>query len=221
MTPLQHRFLAILSLLLISLFAAGCGPEETLQNGQLTGESGGDSPGIVDPLATAAAEATAIVRQAQATALVLRAESEAQATIDASRREAADNGSDTGSNDQREDSILTSSPPPVLQATAVIPVKVLAVGFAAEGGMIQVRFQAPVDVADRWLQGQVYIIDEESGREYKEIPVMPRIGPLFGKPARQGQNGYFMLVNGPQPLGPGAAVTVVLGDHIEEGWRLP
>ena len=46
---------------------------------------------------------------------------------------------------------------------------------------------------------------------------MPKVGPLIGKPMREGQPGYVMFVNGPVPLQPGATVTVKLGNYIEEG----
>jgi hypothetical protein len=45
---------------------------------------------------------------------------------------------------------------------------------------------------------------------------MPRIGPLFGKPKREGQAGYVMLINGPTPLKGGERVTVVLGNYTQE-----
>ena len=44
-----------------------------------------------------------------------------------------------------------------------------------------------------------------------------KVGALIGKPIRQGQPGYVMLVNGPVPLPPGSTVTVMLGNFREEG----
>jgi hypothetical protein len=95
-------------------------------------------------------------------------------------------------------------------------VEVLSVGFAGEGGYIHVQFRAPVEVAKRWNQGVISVIDQETGTAYTQIPVMPKIGALIGRPARNGQPGYVMLVNGPVPLRPGALVTVVLGGHTFE-----
>ena len=75
------------------------------------------------------------------------------------------------------------------------------------------RFYAPPEEAEKWWQGSVSVEDETSGALYNEIPVMPKIGPLIGRPKLPGQIGYVMLVNAPPYLQPGAIVTVVLGVH--------
>ena len=215
MYGLKTRRLAVLLLFIgpLLLLIVACGGNLAPESESPPEDFPSTNSGAGDPLATAAAQATAIVQQAQATALVLRAQSEAQATVQAIIPAPE---TTTGNTEAGVASPPVSTPSPTAEATAIIPIEVLSVGLAAEGGMIQVRFRAPVDVADRWFQGQVYLIDEASGREYKEIPVMPRIGPLFGKPAHDGQTGYFMLVNAPEPLQSGTIVTVVLGNHIEE-----
>ena len=211
-----YRLAAILLSGLVILLTFGCGNDQAPGDAPVAAETDSTSPIDADPLAAAAAQATAIVQQAEATALILQAQSEAEATVQsaaAAQPSSSTRAPETGS-------LVTTPPTVVAQATVSIPIEVLSVGFAAEGGMIQVRFRAPADVADRWLQGSVYLIDETTGAEYKEIPVMPRIGPLFGKPIRDGQPGYVMLINGPELLQPGANVTVVLGNHVEEGWSL-
>ena len=102
------------------------------------------------------------------------------------------------------------------EAGEPIPVEILSVGFAGEGGMIMIRFQASPEEAEKWWQGSVTVTDEGNGAVYDEIPVMPKIGPLIGRPKVAGQPGYVMLVNTPPWLRPGAMVTVVLGAHTFE-----
>jgi len=215
------RLAALLTLVLSASLATACGSDPVPQGASPQVEMPPAESPAVDPLATAAAQATAIVQQAQATAMILQAESMAQATVQAAARSvAAQQPAAAASENAAPGPSTAATLPPPTEALAEIPIEVLGVGFAADGGMIEVRFRAPVDVADRWLQTDVYLIDEGTGAEYREIPVMPRIGPLFGKPVRDGQPGYFMLVNAPVPLQPGATVTVVLKDHIEEGIKV-
>jgi hypothetical protein len=92
-------------------------------------------------------------------------------------------------------------------------VEIVRVGFAGEGGFIIIQFKAPAEVAERWWQGDFLVVDEETETEYKEVPVMPKIGPLISKPKLAGQVGYVMLVNTPPGLSTGARVTVMLGDY--------
>ena len=42
------------------------------------------------------------------------------------------------------------------------------------------------------------------------------IGPLIARPKEDGQLGYVMFMNAPQPLQPGSRVTVVLGNFKQE-----
>lgn len=212
------RLAALLTLSLSALLATACGSDIAPQEASLQVKTTPADPAAADPLATAAAQATAIVQQAQATAMILQAQAEAEATLqNAGQTTQTDPPSATEPQGSTADQTMAQQADPVAIATPEIPIEVLSVNMAADGGMIEVRFLAPADIADRWLQTDVYIVDETTGAEYREIPVMPRIGPLFGKPARDGQPGYFMLVNGPQPLQSGATVSVVLKDHVEEG----
>jgi len=195
-----------------------------------------------DAIAKAASEATAIVQQARATALVLQARTLATALIEqagaapatpappgparlpvvtparvgpaetpglgddeTSQLSPAEPATPTGGEAGEE-----TTPAPDESATAV---ELLGVGFAADGGFIMVQFRAPPLVATQWWQGSISVTDEATGSVYNEIPVMPIIGPLIGKPVEAGQMGYAMLVNAPTPLKTGAVVTVVLGDY--------
>jgi hypothetical protein len=45
---------------------------------------------------------------------------------------------------------------------------------------------------------------------------MPRIGPLIGRPGREGQLEYIMPIKAPPILRPDALVTVVLGSYTSE-----
>jgi hypothetical protein len=71
-------------------------------------------------------------------------------------------------------------------------------------------------VAAKWWPGNVSVTDEATGTVYNEIPVMPKIGPLIGRPKLEGQMGYVMLVHNPPALKPGAVVTAKLGEYTFE-----
>lgn len=214
------RHLAVLTSILGCLIIgaslmAGCASA----NGSASGVQASEQ----DLLEQAAREATAIVQQAQATALVLQAQAQATAVVGKANND--------------------SNPTPVPEATwmAYLPtaevtdevvietqeaetqdvteqdrantVSVISVGMAGEGGFIMVRFYAPPKVAERWWQGSVSIQEEGDGTTYNEIPVMPKIGPLIGRPKQEGQMGYVFLVNMPPGLQSGDLVTVTLGDY--------
>lgn len=166
----------------------------------------------------AEAQATAIIEQAQATALVLQAQTQATQVM----AEALNPGQASKPEPTRSISLPTAAaentaedPTPTLSVgeQPVQEIKIMSVGFAGEGGLIIVRFLAPPEEAEKWWQGSVVVIDEANGSEYNEIPVMPRIGPLIGRPKRDGQSGYVMLINTPPGLQSGAMVTVTLGKY--------
>jgi hypothetical protein len=176
----------------------------------------------VSILDQAAAEATAIVQRAEATALMLQAQAKATAVMaKAIAVEHTPTPAPTrvvliGRKD-RATATPTPTPKPGLedeQLESQEPaVEVVRVGFSAEGGMIHIQFRAPPDVATKWWQGSVSVTDEATGTTFNEIPVMPRIGPLIGRPLREGQLGYVMLMHTPPALKPGSKVTVVLGKY--------
>ena len=181
-----------------------------------------------NPLEQAAAQATALVQRAQATALVLQAQAQATALIAGAVATQAPTPLPTAWTVRPTAAPETTPLPAVadtpLAPTVVIsntdPVQVLSVVIAAEGGFVLVNYKAPPEVATKWYQGAVWVKDEASGTVYSEIGVLPVVGPLFGRPVEPGQPGYVMLVNAPEPLQPGAVITVVLGDYRFEHVRI-
>jgi hypothetical protein len=92
----------------------------------------------------------------------------------------------------------------------------LGVGMAGDGAYVAVSYRAPVALARTWIQDSVYVVDEKTQLVYKDIPIMPVIGPLIGRPGQDGQPGYVMLQNYYQVLRAGSVVTVVLGNYRRE-----
>jgi hypothetical protein len=194
-------------------FLAGCAARQAPQ---------APTPGLVEQ---AALEATAILERAKATALVRSARASAEALVQppsaagealpalpTARPTAFTSPASTspGTPTAVADALPTNLPD---SPTAAEQVRILSVGFAAEGAYLHIQYQAPVEIAKRWTQGNVYAIAEESGAIFNEIPVMPVIGALFSKPIRHDQPGYIMLVNANQSLKPGMLVTIVLGSY--------
>jgi hypothetical protein len=169
----------------------------------------------------AAAEATAIVQRAEATAMMLEAQAKATAVM--VKASVADHTPTPAPTlvvrvDPKDLATAVPTPDPsrkgqVQPTQQEQTVEVTRVGFAGEGGMIQVQFHAPPEIAAKWWQGSVSVTEEVTGMTYDEIPVMPRIGPLIGRPKRPGQLGYVMLMHAPPALKPGSKVTVVLGEY--------
>ncbi|MGA2264625.1 MAG: hypothetical protein ABSH28_24745 [Acidobacteriota bacterium] len=56
-------------------------------------------------------------------------------------------------------------------------VEILGIGLAAEGTLISVSYKVPPSVARRIRQGTVYVVDEANNKSYREVPVMPAMGP--------------------------------------------
>jgi hypothetical protein len=207
----SRQVAVILGLVLCSLLLGACAAQS------------GNAAAPPDVLDEAAAEATAIVGQAQATALVLKAQAQATAvmaqavTFSQSATPAPTLVAQVAAANQPA---ASPRPTPLSEEEAeeTVPqtVEVLRVGFAGEGGMIHIQFRAPPAEAAKWWQGSVSVTDETSETVYNEIPVMPKIGPLIGRPKREGQLGYVMLTNTPPYLQPGAVVTVKLGNYTFE-----
>jgi len=174
-----------------------------------------------DLLDSAAAQATAIVQQAEATVMVLRAQARATAVMEQALEfnrtptagpmpaPSAVSGDQPAPSPTPTEKPEEDKPDPDVQQA----VEVTQVGLAAEGGFIIVRFLAPPDEAEKWWQGSVSVTDEGNGAVYEEIPLLPRIGLMIARPKVAGQLGYVLLVNAPPLLRPGALVTVVLGAH--------
>ena len=195
----------------------------------------GGASSALDPREKAAAEATALIQNAEATAVVMKAQAMATALVQ--------NASTAGPTSvlatqtptpgvtpvvpsepltAQATSAASPSPPATGQAAVVLSaeesrVQLLGVSLAPETGLIVVQFKASPYVANRWQQGQVYVVDEETDTRYSVIPVAPLIGPLFSRPKYEGQIGYVMFTNTPPPgLHAGSRVTVVLGDFRQE-----
>jgi len=184
--------------------------------------SNGGKPVQENLLDKAAQEATAIIQQAQATALVLQAQAQATAVVYQANKytpEAVPEATwmayvpTAESTEGAESETQGDQTESLTDQEAVQTVEVVSVGLAGEGGLIIIRFLAPVKVAERWWQGSVSVEVESSDEIYNEIPVLPRVGPLIGRPKIDGQYGYVMLVNSPPGLQSGSLVTVVLGDY--------
>lgn len=94
-------------------------------------------------------------------------------------------------------------------------VSVLSVGYAAEGGYLVVNLTAPPRLAMLWQPSEFSITDESTGAVYDNVPLMPKVGFLIGRPATEGQIGYVMLENKPY-LKPGSRVTVRVGGVVKE-----
>lgn len=192
-------------LLIIGLLLAGCNSQQV-------------TPLENDVLSQAASEATAIIQQAQATALVLQAQAQATDMVSQASAQSQASGADPTLvvpvvNQARETSSDSPTPEPAQARGSAGEVRILRVSYAAEGGFIMVRYLAPPEESEKWWQGDVSVTDEASGNVYNEIPVMPKIGPLIGRPKREGQIGYVMLMNTLPQLQPGSSVTVQLGNY--------
>jgi hypothetical protein len=121
---------------------------------------------------------------------------------------------------EKTNSLMTCSP--VLATSSAKEVKpmpdieLLSVQYDYDGGFIMVQYRAAPSVAQRIASDQVYVIDENTGTVYNDIPVAPLIGPLLGRPKQDGQTGYAMFVNFDYGIRAGSTVTVVLDGFRQE-----
>jgi hypothetical protein len=92
------------------------------------------------------------------------------------------------------------------------------VGFGADGVYIAVSYTAPPELAAKWIQGDIFVVDEKSGTVFNQTALVPVIGWLFQRPMEQGQYASVMLVNSYHgfQIKSGAVVTVVLGKYKRE-----
>ncbi len=95
------------------------------------------------------------------------------------------------------------------------------VGFAADGGYIMVSYSGPVTIIHTFRQDDVYVYDETTRGVYKDIPVVPILGPLQGKPVNDDQMAYTMLKNYYGGIKSGSVVSVVLGKYKREHYVIP
>lgn len=216
---MPRRALLLTALL---LFVMGCSPAASVQE-------------------QAAAEATAIIESARATALVMDARATAGALLEPAAPPSAtpqptrliapavQSPAATPTLLMMTEPVTASLPITNTTASGGTPapsnsqVSLLRVSFGNDGQLIYVQFLAPPEVARNWQQGFLYVIDEETGTQYADIPVAPVLGPLLSKPIRDGQPGYVMLINTNMSLGGNRYLTVVLGEyrweHVKIGHR--
>ena len=96
--------------------------------------------------------------------------------------------------------------------------RLAGVSFGAEGIYIDVSYTCPPELAQKWLQGDIFVVDEKSGTVFKQVAQVPVIGWLFQRPMTPEQSASVMLVNSYHGfrLEPGDTVTVVLGKYRRE-----
>ena len=87
----------------------------------------------------------------------------------------------------------------------------VSVGFGAEGSYIDVSYKAPPALAKLWMQGDIFVVNEQTGVIYRDTVLMPVVGWLFQRPMDSGQMASVMLVN--HGLKTGDLVTAVLGKY--------
>jgi len=89
--------------------------------------------------------------------------------------------------------------------------ELFSVTVGANNEMIGVNYTAPPQLAQRWIQGDVFVVNEANNRVYRDTVLMPVVGWLFQRPAAFGQIASVMLIN--NGLKNGDQVTVVLGKY--------
>jgi hypothetical protein len=92
--------------------------------------------------------------------------------------------------------------------------ELISVGFGAEGAYIDVSYKAPPALAKKWLQGDIFVVNQKTGVIYNDTVLMPVVGWLFQRPVDPDQVASVMLVN--RGLKSGDAVLVVLGKFKRE-----
>jgi hypothetical protein len=207
------RRVMISILLLVLLLAGGCSSPAAPPPPNSTAVA---TEGVE---AQAAREATVIVARARATAMVLKAQAEATslAQPDSPTPEADPAGAVATA-------VLGTSTAP--RQTPTKPneeeyrIELLDVGYAGEGGFIIVRFHATRKAADDLWPGRLSVTDEATGAIYAEVPLMPVVGLLVGRPRSFDQIGYVMFTNSPPGLPPGSLVTIKLGKLTQEHVRV-
>lgn len=95
------------------------------------------------------------------------------------------------------------------------------IGFAGEGAYIMVQFTAPMKQSERWQQDFIWVVDEKTRILYKDVPVVPVVGTLIGRPSQEGDIGYVMLYNLYNGIKSGSVVSVVMGNYKREHIVVP
>jgi|WetSurMetagenome_2_1015567.scaffolds.fasta_scaffold160986_1 hypothetical protein len=89
--------------------------------------------------------------------------------------------------------------------------ELLSVTLGGNDEMIGVNYTSPPQLAQRWIQGDVFVVNEANNRVYRDTVLMPVVGWLFQRPAQYGQIASVMLIN--NGLKKGDQLTVVLGKY--------
>lgn len=95
------------------------------------------------------------------------------------------------------------------------------IGSAGEGAYIMVQFKAPMSQSQRWQQDFIWVVDEKTLILYKDVPVVPVVGTLIGRPSQEGDIGYVMLYNLYGGIKSGSVVSVVVGNYKREHITVP
>jgi hypothetical protein len=167
----------------------------------------------LDPVELAGLEATRIVQSARATAIVKQAQAEAAVLSQPTATPIVADAVTVAPAMTGTLAVVATATPSGSQTPAPAPtasIRLVRVGFAANGEYIHVEYFAPPLLIAQWRQGLFSVIDETTGEVYNEVPTMPIVGPMIGRPVKPEQMAYVMLVNRPPELQPGAIVTVVL-----------
>jgi hypothetical protein len=96
--------------------------------------------------------------------------------------------------------------------------QLFAVSFGADGVYIDVSYTSPPELAAKWIQGDIFVVDEKSGTVFSQTALVPVIGWLFQRPVEKGQYASVMLVNSYHgfQIKSGSVVTVVMGRYKRE-----
>jgi len=167
----------------------------------------------LDPVELAGLEATRIVQSARATAIVKQAQAEAAVLSQPTASPIVAGAVTVAPTMAGTLAVVAAATPSRAQTPDPEPtasIRLVRVGFAANGEYIHVEYFAPPLLIAQWRQGLFSVIDETTGEVYNEVPTMPIVGPMIGRPVKAEQMAYVMLVNRPPELQPGAIVTVVL-----------
>jgi hypothetical protein len=94
-----------------------------------------------------------------------------------------------------------------------------SVSIGANDEMIGVNYTAPPKLAQTWIQGDIFVVNEKNGQVFRSTVIVPVVGWLFQRPVEAGQHATVMLVN--NGLKEGDTVTVVLGKYKRLHYTIP
>jgi hypothetical protein len=94
-----------------------------------------------------------------------------------------------------------------------------SISIGANDEMIGVNYTAPPQLAQKWIQGDIFVVNEKNGQIFRDTVIVPVVGWLFQRPVLAGQHAAVMLVN--NGLKKGDTVTVVLGKYKRLHYTIP